>query len=411
MDLGSEGFVLLVGLDAGVVNAGHLLEELLLGLSVAVGNDSLLVGVQGKELALFLGGETLVGLGAGLDFGSEDGEERVVLVGHSAGSDTLEGGLEGSFLDLSAGSGIGDGLLNLGESLLSNRVNNISEVALLVALDRLEHVSGSVVHVVFEVDAGVDEEVDEGSLLDELVLLVDTDVLHLLLGVHEVSVLLLLNNVSPLLAKLLGLVARVHIVEDSELGSHHEGEVTDFHVRHKVGNQELVGEDHSSDPLVVRPATEAGNGAEGANVSKHEDNTSAGSSEGLVVGRDLLGSNSLEQMLHVAQMRVHEGVGSSVVGVLVALVELVELVSVVSLAVLLLVLDLRTKVQTIPNMLAAIIIFQKMGDVTQMEKSKHSLHSFEFGFLQVEFACVCSRVTITTYIFLPCLAMEAVRSA
>ena len=62
-------------------------------------------------------------------------------------------------------------------------------------------------HVLLDVDARVGEEVDERSLLDEVVLVVDADVLHLLLGGHEPLLLGLLGMVSPLGDELLGLVA------------------------------------------------------------------------------------------------------------------------------------------------------------------------------------------------------------
>jgi len=338
---------LVMRLDAGVVNGGHFTEELLLGFSIGVSDDSLLVGVQGKKTALFGGSETLVGLAALLDFRLEDGEKGVVFVGHGAGSDSVEGRLERGGEDLALLCGRGDGLGDLGKGLFADGVDDGLEVVVLVSLDGLEHTGGSVVHVVLKGGAGVAQEVDEGSLFDELVLLVNTDVFHLFLGVDEVSDLRLLDNISPLLAQLLGLVARVHIVEDGELGSHEESEMTHFHVGDEVGDQELMVEDHTSQPLVVVPSTEVGNGDDTGDVGVGEDETSAGAGEGLVVRGNLLGTNSLEQSLHVAEMGVDEGVGVSVVGVHVAGVVLVELVGVVTLAVLGCVLGLRTKSKSI----------------------------------------------------------------
>jgi len=109
--------------------------------------------------------------------------------------------------------------------------------------------------VVLNSGSRMTEEVGESSLLDELVFFVDADVLHLFLGVSEVSLLDFFGGVGPLGAKLLGLITRVDVVEDSELGTEHVGEVSDLNEPDVHGNQELVVEDESTDPLVVRPAT------------------------------------------------------------------------------------------------------------------------------------------------------------
>ena len=66
----------------------------------------------------------------------------------------------------------------------SNR--DLSDVVLEVlsfeGLDRLEHVEGSVVEVLLQVELLVRQEVDEGSLLYVVVLAVDAHVLHLFFG-------------------------------------------------------------------------------------------------------------------------------------------------------------------------------------------------------------------------------------
>jgi len=82
------------------------------------------------------------------------------------------------------------------------------------------------VEVVLDVATRVSQEVDESSLLDEVVLGVDANVLDLLLGGNEPFHLGLLSVVSPLGHELLALVACVHVVELSELGANHESEVT-----------------------------------------------------------------------------------------------------------------------------------------------------------------------------------------
>jgi len=119
----------------------------------------------------------------------------------------------------------------------------------------MEHVLGAVVEVVFELSTRVSEEVDHCSLLNEVELLVDADVLHLLFGMLEMQHLVLFNNISPLGAQLLGLVAGVHIIEDCKLGAEHESEMADFNVAEVKGEQKLVVEDHVPNPFVVGPTT------------------------------------------------------------------------------------------------------------------------------------------------------------
>lgn len=147
---------------------------------------------------------------------------------------------------------------------------------MLVSLNRVEHHVGTVVEVVLELDARVGEEVDHSSLLNEIEFLVKANVLQLLLGVNEVVHLDLLDLVGPLSVELLGLVARVCVVEDGEFGTGHEGKVTGLNVTKIEGDQELVVEDHTSHPLVVGPATEAGDRHNSGDVAEHEDKSTTG---------------------------------------------------------------------------------------------------------------------------------------
>jgi len=132
------------------------------------------------------------------------------------------------------------------------------------------------VEVVLDVAALVGQEVDESSLLDEVVLGVDANVLDLLLGGDEPFHLGLLGVVSPLGNELLALVASVHVVELSELRANHEGEVTQLRDTEVEGKDVFVMEDHSSEPLVVRPRAHARKGCDGTNVEEEEDETTAG---------------------------------------------------------------------------------------------------------------------------------------
>jgi len=72
--------------------------------------------------------------------------------------------------------------------------------------------------------------------------------------------LLLLNGISPLVHQLLEFISGEHVVEDCEFGSRKPGEVSDLNVSNIEGEKELMVEDESSDPFVMVPSSELGNG-------------------------------------------------------------------------------------------------------------------------------------------------------
>jgi len=131
------------------------------------------------------------------------------------------------------------------------------------------------VEVIFELVTRVLKEVDHGSLLDEIVLIVETYVLDLLLGVYEMAHLLLFDHIRPLRVQLLSLVASVGVVEDGKLGTGHEDKVARLNVAQVEGDKEFVVEDHASDPLVVGPASEAGDRNDRTDVAEHKEDTTA----------------------------------------------------------------------------------------------------------------------------------------
>jgi len=264
----------------------------------------------------------------------EKGKEGVALVLHEAAGDALEGRLEGSLLDLLLGCGISDGLLDLLEGTKGNLSKVVSEVLVLVILDHLEHVVDSAMEVLLKVQLLISEEVNESTLLDIIVFRVDADVFHLLLGVSEVSQLFLFASISPGASELLGLITGVDIVENGELGADEVGEVTDLNVTEIEGNEELVMEDHATDPFIVGPATESRDGVDGADVSEDEQETASASRKALVVGGDLLGADSLEESLHVVEVREDQGILVAVIGVHITLAHILKILLIVALAVL-----------------------------------------------------------------------------
>lgn len=177
-----------------------------------------------------------------------------------------------------------------------------SEVLGFKVLDQFEHVEGSVVEVLFQVEFFISEEVDDGSLFYVLILFSNSDVVHLFLGVSEMDGLFFLDVVSPHVAQLLGFVPGVHVVEDSELGTQEVSEMPDLDVTEVESNQVLVVENHSSQPLVVGPPAEPRNRVDCPNVEEEEQKTSSAPGKGFVVRRNLLRSNSVEERLHVVQV-------------------------------------------------------------------------------------------------------------
>jgi hypothetical protein len=150
---------------------------------------------------------------------------------------------------------------------------------------------------------------------------------------HKVHHLAFFSDIGPLAGELLGLVTSVNVVEDGKLGTKHEGEVADFCVANVDSEEVLVVEDHVTDPLVVRPATKARDRGDGTNVGEHENESTAGAGERLVVRGNLFGSDSLKQGFHVVVVGEDEGILLGVVGVDVAGGGSAELVSIVAFAV------------------------------------------------------------------------------
>lgn len=106
--------------------------------------------------------------------------------------------MEELVLDGGALSWISELLLDFGECIVADTSNEILEICLLVPFDRVEHALGATVEVSLDIRATVCKEVDQGSLLDEVVLIIDANVLHLLLGRDKPLLLCLLNCVGPL---------------------------------------------------------------------------------------------------------------------------------------------------------------------------------------------------------------------
>lgn len=318
-ELFDNGFVLGVKFDTSVGDLRGLAQVIALNSLIVSTDHGLLVAGQRKQFAFLFCGKSLKTFNSGVHLFSEDGHKSIILVGHlslsDSGKSTLERGLEDS-LSVSL---VVDGRVHGIERAGDNSSKMVAHVDLLLLLDGGEHVLGSVVEVELKVELLIGEIVDERPLFNVVVFTSDVHVLQLLLGVDQVGSLLLLESVSPHGVELLTLVSTVHIVENRELGSQEVGEVSDFNVTEVEANKELVMEDHSSEPLVVVPASKSRDGRDCSNVGGNENETSSGSGERFVMGGDLLGSNSLEQRFPVVHLRVDKRVLLGVIRVDVSL--------------------------------------------------------------------------------------------
>ena len=143
----------------------------------------------------------------------------------------------------------------------------------------------------------------------------------------------LFGGVNPLGSHLSDLVLGVDVVEDGEFRSNHVSEVSGLNDTDVPGDEELMVEEHTSEPFVVGPSAHSGEGGDGSDVEEEEDKSTSGTGEGLVMGRNLLGSNSFHEVSQVVVVGVDEGVGFGVVRVDVSSSHGVDFVLVVALTV------------------------------------------------------------------------------
>ena len=223
--------------------------------------------------------------------------------------------------------------------------------------------------------------VNKSSLLDELVLSVDAHVFHLGLSVDQVLHLDLLSSVNPLGSHLSDLVLGVDVVEDGELRSDHVGEVSGLNNSDVPSDKELVVEEHTSKPFVVRPAAHSREGSDGSNVEEHEEESSSGTREGLVVRRNLLRADSLHKVSQVVVVRVHKRVVGGVVRVDVSLSHGVDFVLVVALSIESFVLGLGTihKLMLLKLNRVLTLVQSKLGWYLHVSRSTSGSGSSLFG--------------------------------
>lgn len=196
--------------------------------------------------------------------------------------------------------------LDFSENLINGTISDFLHVSfkvgILKVLNLIEHRYGSSVEAGLSSELGAGEEVDESSLLNELVFLVNSVVLQLFLGVSQELVLGHLGLVSPLVGHLSEFVSRINIVENGELWTNKVSEMFNLDVSKIVSKEELMMPDHGSEPVVVFPTAESGDGVDRSDIGSEEEKTSSGSCESLVMRGNLLWSNCPEQILHVVHV-------------------------------------------------------------------------------------------------------------
>lgn len=207
------------------------------------------------------------------------------------------------------------------------------QVLAFIVLNLPKHVVSSLIEVSFNIELFVSQVIDQCSLFNEIIFSLKSYIFHLLLCVSHVLHLFLFWNISPHCCELLGFVSGVNVIENSELGTKEVSEVADFSISKIESDKIFVMPDHTSEPFVMWPPSKSGNGVDCSNVEENKQKSSSASGKSLVVRRDLLWANSLEQGFHVVEVREHNWVFIGVIWMNVSLFHSLDVLLVVSLSV------------------------------------------------------------------------------
>ena len=77
--------------------------------------------------------------------------------------------------------------------------------------------------------------------------------------------------ISPLVAHLLEFIIRVDSIEDGEFWTRHESVMTHLSKSDIPAHEELMVEDHTPDPFIVRPSSQSRKRGDRTDVGKQED--------------------------------------------------------------------------------------------------------------------------------------------
>lgn len=273
-------------------------QELVFEFSIVFSDNFSLFFLKRHHLTFLFLGHALESRESLCHFGFQQLKQLVSLISHFSSLDAVESSFERSSFD---GSSV-DWVIDFIEHCFKRSLDRISEfilqVVLLKVLNLVKHRNRPVMESCLSVQFAVCQEVDEWSLLDILVLLVDSLVLDLFLGVSQVLVLGGLSSVHPHVHHLLELVLGVNAVKHWELWAEEVGKVSDLDITDVEGEQELMVEDQGSQPVVVFKAAHIRHSHDRRDICSKGNQTSSRSAQWLVVGRDLLWTDSGE---HVSQ--------------------------------------------------------------------------------------------------------------
>jgi len=102
--------------------------------------------------------------------------------------------------------------------------------------------------------------------------------------------------------------------------------------------KELVVEDQTTDPFIMRPSSHSWESGNWPNVEEEEDKSTSTSWESFIVWRYLLWTNSVVKKFHILKLTEYKWIGISVIWMFVSFLHVSEFITVIRLSISLLVL-------------------------------------------------------------------------
>ena len=102
--------------------------------------------------------------------------------------------------------------------------------------------------------------------------------------------------------------------------------------------KELVVEDQTTDPFIMRPSSHSWESRNWPNVEEEEDKSTSTSWESFIVWRYLLWTNSVVKKFHILKLTEYKWIGISVIWMFVSFLHVSEFITVIRLSISLLVL-------------------------------------------------------------------------
>ena len=295
-----------------------------------VSDNCFLVVGQLEQCWLLFGWHVLVFVQLLCDFLLQVGQQDVLRISHFLFSDSIKCWFKTSLLEcftILVPSFI--------KSVQSKLAQKTTEIVVLIPSDSLQHVYSPIMEVLLKVLSWVSQVVHEWSLLNKLVLIVNSHIVQLFLSVLEPLILRLLTQVLPLVDQLWQLVPWELIVECCELWTRDPVEVLDFYVANEEGDDEFWLEQETFEPLILLPSSQVGHTHDSADVEEEEDDRSSWPAQTFVVGRHLLRASSFaEQIPDLVRAWEQERMLLGVIRMLISLLQPVDVWLIVASAIL-----------------------------------------------------------------------------